>query len=240
MPAEPSIAQLKAKAQKDPGSLTPSELAKLERSKRILEGMQAARPSKPLAPPATPVVVGRRRRISARYLRHLPDIAALFVACDRRAETAARRVREELGLSLSAATLSTWRDRSAEFLAAVEDAEMDAANAAKSKPEIRAPRDIAWLQQKQAVLQQEHDGGEITDDARKNLRREIRDTMDAIRREERHIADLRDRQAKRDFARFVERLVDYVKVNHTRKADVIVPVFRSALRSLDNIIRGTA
>jgi len=235
------IKVLLEKAQRDLSSLTLQELESLRKFLDTQSRMREARRSKfEKAEDQTPPIAGRRRRVSSRYLAHLADVAALFLECDRQVETTARRAREDLGLPLNANTLRGWRDRSPEFRAALEDAEVIAANAAKAKPEVRAPRDIAWLQQKQAQLQELHDEGEITDAERKNLRREIRDFMEAIRREERHIADLRDRRAKRDFARFLERLVEYVKVNHARKADVIVPVFRAALRSLDTIIRGAA
>ena len=185
-------------------------------------------------------VTGRKRRISLRYLPHLADIAAIFVECDRGKEPTARRCRNELGVLLRAETLRQWAAGSPEFRAAVEDAEIIAANAAKAAPEVRAPKDIGWLQTKQAELQTRHDEDELTDKERLGLRKEIREIMSSIRQEERHIQDLRDRVARRNFGGFLRRLVEHIKANHARRADVVIPILRTCLRSIDTIMRGAA
>ena len=183
-------------------------------------------------------ITGRKRRISSRYLPHLADIAAIFLECDRHVEPTTRRVQDELGLPLTPNTLRNWTRRSAEFRAALEDAEIIAADAAKADPEVRSPRDIAWFQAKIAELRDLHDNGELTDKERAAIRREIRDLTAAVRAEEAHIGNLRDRKASRDFGRFLKNLVDWIKTSYPRRADVVAPILRQALKSLSVIMRG--
>ena len=125
-------------------------------------------------------ITGRKRRISSRYLPHLADIAAIFLECDRHVEPTTRRVQDELGLPLTPNTLRNWTRRSAEFRAALEDAEIIAANAAKANPEVRSPRDIAWFQAKIAELRDLHDNGELTDKERAAIRKEIRELTPSL------------------------------------------------------------
>jgi len=193
-----------------------------------------------------PMAKGLHSRISGRYLDHLVDIAALFVAEKEIVAKTARRCREDLDLPLTDNTLARWVKRSAEFMAAVEQARVEAANAEKAQPELRSPRDLAFRQQVHADLRdlyengrQDAEGNPVDVDRDKALK-QLLAVQSEIRAEEKHIADLRDREVRRDFARFLQRLVEYVKVNHARKADVIVPVFRAALKSLDSIVKGGA
>lgn len=183
-------------------------------------------------------VSGRKRRLSARYLPHLADIAGLYVECGKNATATAGRVREEIGLPLSVNTLAQWAKRSPEFLAALEDAEIVAANATKAQPELRAPRDIAWFQAKQQELRTAHDEDDLSEKDRAALRRELRDLSAAIRAEEKHCADLADRKAERDFARFLRGFVEWLKAHYPRQADVLAPVLRAAMRSLPSIVKG--
>lgn len=179
----------------------------------------------------------RHRRVSAAYAPHLEDIAAIYVDAGKAVETTARRVREELDLPLTPNTLRTWRARSAEFAAAVEAAEIAAAEAAKLDPEIRSPKDVAWLEARQEELRDAYDGEE-DEKRRAAIRKEMMTISAALRAEEKHVADLRDRAARREFAAFLRSFVEFVKTKFARQADVIVPVLRQALQSLPSIMKG--
>ncbi|HRU07553.1 MAG TPA: hypothetical protein P5137_17455 [Candidatus Brocadiia bacterium] len=177
-------------------------------------------------------------RVSAKYRGMLGDMAALFVEEGESVAPAARRIREELEATLDEATLARWAARCAEFKAAVAAARVDAANAKRSDPVVRGSRDIAWLQETLAALQKRHKEGGDPDGDRAKFLRQILEIEDEIRAQERHLADLADRAARRDFARFVRNLVEWAKVNHPRQADVIVSFLRAAMKSLGSIVAG--
>ena len=175
--------------------------------------------------------MARKRRVSTRYLPHLAEIAEIHVECQERAAETARRAREEIGLLLTEDTLRGWMAKSPEFQAALEGARGAAANKEAAQPELRVPQSVAKLQEYHAKLCIRWEAGE--DKALKQLL----DVQAAIRAEEKHLADLEDRRARRDFERFLRCLVAYVKASHARSADVVLPILRAALKSLDAVVR---
>lgn len=183
-------------------------------------------------------IAGRKRRVIAAYRPHLADIATLYLDSERCLETTARRVRDELDLPLTSNTLRAWLARSAEFRSALEEAEIIAADAAKADPEVRSPKDVAWLQARQKELRDQYEGEDLDEKQRASIRKEMMAISAALRAEEKHIADLRDRAARREFSTFLRNFINYVKTRFGRQADVIVPVLRQALQSLSSIMKG--
>jgi len=178
------------------------------------------------------------RRISEKYRRRLADIARICAACGGNRSAAERRVRAELGLaSFKADYLRAW-EANAEWQAAVEEAGIAAAESEVAAPEKRSPRDLAWLQRMLDEMKQLADDDTADEKARDKARKAALDLLEEIRAGEKHIADLKDRAAKRDFARFLRNLMLWIKANHPRQADVVTPVFRGALRSLGAIVDG--
>lgn len=202
---------------------TPKQLCDAQERRR------AKAEKKPLVVPGG----SRVRRISTRYLVHLTDIASILVECSDNVEMTCRRAKEELGVSLIPATLSRWIERSPEFQSAAQSARVVAANRKQAQPEIRAPQSIADLQGLRQSMRDQYD-----DDTSPKTLKLVLDLDAAIRAEERHIEDLRERAARRSFAGFLKKLMAYLRERFPEQMPALAMPLRDAAKNLDRVIAG--
>lgn len=191
----------------------------------------------PAPAPAPTALTGRRRRVAARLRPMLAEMARIYVAEGKRVTAAVERIRRELGQGVTANTLSAWAAGSVEFDAHVREAEVAAAEAQKTQPCLRSPRDLTWLQAVQANLKDGLDG-ELTDKERDSKIKTILAVQQEIRAEERHIEELRERSARRSFGRFLRALIAWLRDRYPQQMPGLAEPLRDAAKHLDQVVTG--
>ena len=247
-PAAPTLEDILRKARGADGHtdlkrLTMPEVAMVAEA-LLAQGAVAANERKPFMPrttapaPAPRSLTGRRRRVAARFRPHLGEMARLYVAEGKRVTAACERIRRELGQGVTPATLAAWAAGSVEFDAHVREAEVNAAEAAKTQPSLRSPRDLTWLQAVQVRLRDKHDAGELSDKERDTTLKAILSVQQEIRAEEAHIESLHERASRRSFARFLRALIAWLRDRYPQQMPGLAEPLREAAKHLDQVVTG--
>ena len=174
-----------------------------------------------------------RRRISGKYRVILPRIAEIYVAAARNAQATARVVQSQLGMpSFKPHYIGKWLNV-AEFAALVREEEERQAALRVVSPFARGPKKIAWLHRIETIMQEAYDADEGTQ-SRDELSSKVSKVADQIREEQKVLADLTEKKARRQFGRFVKNLLSLAR--REGEALLVLKFLRRAMDRVDSLM----
>jgi len=155
--------------------------------------------------------MSKKRRLSQKYGRHIEKIAELYVLCSENGAATVEKVHQELP-HLSGVrdnTFTRWQGHP-QWEAALQSARDAAKLEDELDPSLRGLKFLRWSRDTLALLLEEHETAkqEHSEKLRVSLEGRIVKLTEAIRAEERHQDDVRDRLARRDMRTFARNLME--------------------------------